>query len=270
MVFVSMDQDELLTRTAQYQIQYLPARSTSRSNIAVLSSVPTVYSIRHDEDGRIVTRVQPRSRRQYSIPIDDDDDFRTAQVPPEFNVSPPPFNITTECSADEDDSEGTHWHGYPPGRRMSSRPPNRIGALPFESDNSEDGGVDPWGPSTGSYWSNFDDLTRAHSSSRLYNLLDRGERASPTTLAEAQEASQLATQEAVRAVGGELMAPLTHFHIEKDKNKCTIRFDPPVSGRFILLKMWNPHHDPSGNIDIQGVIAKGFAGPRLFPSIELR
>jgi hypothetical protein len=90
------------------------------------------------------------------------------------------------------------------------------------------------------------------------------------TLAQAQEASQIATQEAVRAVGGELMAPLAHFHIKKHKSKCTIRLDPPASGRFILLKMWSPHHNPSGNIDIQGVIAKGFAGPRYFPAIELR
>lgn len=95
----------------------------------------------------------------------------------------------------------------------------------------------------------------------------RGESA---TLAEAAEASQLATQEAVRAVGGGLMAPHARFFIEKDKDRCIIRFDPPVSGRFILLKMWNPHHDPSRNIDIQGVIAKGFAGPRYFPSVDLR
>jgi hypothetical protein len=89
------------------------------------------------------------------------------------------------------------------------------------------------------------------------------------TLDEAQEAHQIATQEALRAVGGELMVPLTRFHIEKSKNKCAIHFDPPVSGRFILLKMWSPNHDPSKNIDIQAVIAKGFAGPRFFPSTEM-
>jgi hypothetical protein len=89
------------------------------------------------------------------------------------------------------------------------------------------------------------------------------------TLEEAQEASQIATQEAVRAVGGELMAPLAHFFIEKDKNKCTIRFDPPVSGRYILLKMWSPHQDPQKNIDIQAVVAKGFAGTRYCPAVAL-
>lgn len=104
------------------------------------------------------------------------------------------------------------------------------------------------------------------------------------TLDEAREASQLATQEAVRAVGGELMEPLAHFFIEQHNNKWTVRFDPPISGRYLLLKLWSPHLDPSRgamservfaesipqrNIDIQAVVAKGFAGPRLCPVEEL-
>ena len=40
------------------------------------------------------------------------------------------------------------------------------------------------------------------------------------------------------------------------------------SGRFILIKLWSPFS--GGNIDIQSVVAHGFAGPRFFPSIELR
>jgi len=49
-----------------------------------------------------------------------------------------------------------------------------------------------------------------------------------------------------------------------------VRFDPPVSGRFILLKMWSPHQTPGGNIDIQSVVVKGFAGTRYFPSVQMR
>ncbi|CAK7238064.1 hypothetical protein SEUCBS140593_010295 [Sporothrix eucalyptigena] len=64
--------------------------------------------------------------------------------------------------------------------------------------------------------------------------------------------------------------PRAEFHIEPHKNKCTIVFDPPVTARYILLKMWNPRQDMGGNIDIQGVVAKGFAGPRYFPAMELR
>lgn len=242
MVFISMNSDELLTRTAQYQIQYLPARSNRQP----------IYSVRHDDDGRM--RLHQRHRRGYSITMEEDD-YRTAQIPSEFSISPTPFHITTECSDDESDG------GLVPGHlRSRRRTPNRIGALPFESESSDDGG-DNWGPSV-SDWTTFD-------GGSAYNQ-GRSEPGSGMTLEEAQEASQIATQEAVRAVGGELMTPLAHFHIEKNKNKCTIRFDPPVSGRFILLKMWSPHHDPTKNIDIQGVIAKGFAGPRLVPSVDLR
>ncbi|KAK3357112.1 hypothetical protein B0T25DRAFT_147369 [Lasiosphaeria hispida] len=256
MVFVSMNSDELLTRTAQYQIQYLPSRANPSG------SLPTIHSIRYDEDApRIRPRRSARERHlageRLAVPHnldDDDEDYRTAQIPIEFNVSPPPFSITTECSDDHSGDEAGHSVGY---LRSYRRTPNRIGSLPFESDNSDDSG-DPWAPSQ----TDWSDITRLRYSSGV-----RGDH--PMTLEEAQEASQIATQEAVRAVGGELMTPLARFHIEKDKNKCTISFDPPVSGRFILLKMWSPHHDPSKNIDIQAVIAKGFAGPRYFPSVDL-
>ena len=89
-------------------------------------------------------------------------------------------------------------------------------------------------------------------------------------LAQAREQAQIATQEAVRAVGGELLAPDARFYIEQDKSNCKITFDPPVSGRFILLKMWSRHRDANANIDIQAVTATGFAGPRFFPAVELR
>ncbi|KAK3375100.1 hypothetical protein B0H63DRAFT_267180 [Podospora didyma] len=252
MVFVSMASDELLTRTARYQIQYLPSPNPR--------SMTTTYSVLHDEDGN-VTRSQAIQRRGFNL-IDDEDDLYTAQIPTEFTVAPPPFNITTECNAD-DESEGEA------GRYMRShtrRTPNRIGALPFESDSSDEG-EHAWGPAAGSEWARFDHPSRIQFYRRVHD--DNGE-AGSMTLAEAQEAAQIATQEAVRAVGGALMAPLAHFHIEKNKNKCTIRFDPPVSGRYILLKMWNPHHNPAKNIDIQSVIAKGFAGPRYFPAVDFQ
>ncbi|KAK4650460.1 hypothetical protein QC762_707620 [Podospora pseudocomata] len=259
MVFVAMKSDELLTRTAQYQIQYLPPQQRTNNTL--------VYSVRHEEDGSSITRLQPPVR-EFSFGLDDDEDYRTAQIPPEFAVPPPPFNITTECTDDgsDDDDDG---RVLPPHlRSRNRRTPNRIGSLPFESESSEED-RDPWG-NPSSDWRAFDNLTR-----RRYTARGGGrqhESTSSTTLEEAQEASQIATQEAVRAVGGELMAPLAHFFIEKDKNKCTIRFDPPVSGRFILLKMWSPPQDlsdRSSNIDIEAVVAQGFAGPRYFPSVEL-
>ncbi|OTB07196.1 hypothetical protein M426DRAFT_318221 [Hypoxylon sp. CI-4A] len=246
MVFVSMTSDHLLTRTAQYQIQYSNARSSPRQRGS--QPLAPILSVRHNEDGSTMTHAQIRARRLYNIGLDDEDDgnARVAQIPTEFNVAPPPFQVTTECSDDEMDD---------PIPRRDWRAPNRIGSLPFESGTSDEED------------DNFNDNSLSESYQRLRS---RRRNRSSTSLEEAVDAAQVATQEAVRAVGGELMVPHARFFIERNKSKCTIKFDPPVSGRFILLKMWSPHRDPGANIDIKAVVAKGFAGPRYFPSVEMR
>ncbi|KAL2074886.1 hypothetical protein VTL71DRAFT_8665 [Oculimacula yallundae] len=253
MVFISMTSDDLLTRTAQYQIQYSPARPR-RSASQRANELPPIMSVRHNEDGSMST-AQARARRLYNIGLEDDDcDYRTAQIPSEFTENTPAFQVTTECS----DSEGDEPAGQSSRNRTLQRVMNTIRFE--ESDSSDDDNADPAGPWHEDYLLGIGRSPRPR----------RRETASNITLAEAAEASQVATQEAVRAVGGELMVPHARFFIERDKSKCTVRFDPPVSGRFILLKMWSPHHSSTGNIDIQSVVAKGFAGPRFFPAITLR
>ncbi|KAK4548433.1 hypothetical protein LTR36_009343 [Oleoguttula mirabilis] len=54
------------------------------------------------------------------------------------------------------------------------------------------------------------------------------------------------------------------FHIMKGKHKVAIKFEPAVSGRFIMLKLWANR----SNVDVQSVIAKGYGGCRFFPSQE--
>jgi hypothetical protein len=80
---------------------------------------------------------------------------------------------------------------------------------------------------------------------------------------------------------GEVLKPHARFFIEREKSVVSIKFDPPPyvlvslcspflganftrSGRFILIKLWSPRSD--GNIDIQSIIAHGYAGPRFFPA----
>lgn len=263
MVFVAMESDDLFTRTAQYQIPYVTPTEGERR--------PAVYSIRHDGDGNRLTRLPPiwATSREAGFEFDGDDNDmepgRIAQLPAEFISGNQPFHITTECSNEEGESGPATGPG---GRLHHSRsyarlrdPPNRIGTLPFESESSEDDG-DAWAETPG--WPTYDELRRGR-----YNRPDEDAQGGVSrSLAEAREASQLATQEAVRAVGGELMAPMVHFRFEKHKSNCTIKFDPPISGRFILLKVWNPHHNPDANIDIQGVVVKGFAGPRFSAAVE--
>lgn len=254
MVFVSMTSDDLLTRTAQYQIQYSPARqrrSGQRTN-----ELPPIVSIRHHDDGSMTT-AQARARRLYDIGRQDNEcEQRTAQIPVDFTVNAQPFNVTTTCSDSEGDEET-------PIQASRHRTLHRTAGIHYEdSDSSAEDAEDtsPWP----------EDYLLGPGPPSAPSPLRRRETASNITLAEAAEASQIATQEAVRAVGGELMAPLAKFFIERDKTKCTLKFDPPVSGRFILLKLWSPHHSSSSNIDIQYVVAKGFAGPRYFPAVTLR
>lgn len=237
MVFVSMEQDEVFARTAQYQIQYVPSPEYRNAASERDNQIPN-----GDRTTTSVTRT--RQRRIYlSSRIDEAADYKTALFP----VDPLPFPVTiaTDCS----DAQAPQHH------RHRQRPPNRIGLLPFESDDSEDG-ENIFGPWNYDIQSEDDDNSPPPTYRHTQDM----------TFAEAAEASQLATQEAVRAVGGELLAPHAKFFIEKGRNRCTIKFDPPVSGRYILLKMYHP----SDNIDIQGVFVKGFAGPRYFPSVDLR
>ncbi|PKS11929.1 hypothetical protein jhhlp_001224 [Lomentospora prolificans] len=283
MVFVSMHHDDRLARTAQYQIQYgtrprvrrSSADSEDRAQHAGLRGVgaPAMAWRRRD------TAAEVRRRNSYynlglEYDRDEDDDeedeeeeedgeeeqdddgedsedeeHRFAQMPREFSTTAlPTSHITTECSDDEAIEPFI----------VSRSAPNRIGILPFESDSEDsfsNGIEEPF----------LDDLA-------VFSLGDisssLGESGPPA--AGARTATQ-AQQSSIRgpSTQGELMAPHAKFNIDKGRSKCTIHFDPPISGRFILLKMWSPHHDPASNIDIQTVMAKGFAGPRYFPSISL-
>jgi len=231
-------------RTARHAVD--SGRSSGRFDRDARPLAP-ILSIRHNADGTIMTRAQLRQRRVH-MTIENEEELEQGrgQIPPDFAAtSPPPFRVTTECS-----DEGGDEVPQPPYRRRAQAP-NRIGALPFESDSS-----DEWAQEE----SAFDEMAR-----RSHRRLDGS-----VTFAEPAEVTSPPPHEAARTSTGELMAPHAKFFIERGKNKCTIRFDPPVSGRFVLLKMWNSHHDQSENIDIQGVVARGFAGPRYFPAVELR
>lgn len=267
MVFIAMNQDDILSRTAQYQIQYVPSShnrisfddNISRHSMERDHTPRHIVSIHHRDDGsthvrRSAIRRPSYSRNDYS----DDEDHRTPEMPQEFATNQPDFRITTECTSDEEDYSMPH-----PLRRA----PNRIGSLPFETETSDSEDA----PFTDDFTESFHRQIHppaGSGSSTSHPSHSRNDRLS-VSLAEAWDAHASATQEAVRAVGGELLVPHARFFIEKKKSKCTIRFDPPVSGRFILLKMWSSHHDVSSNIDIQSVMARGYAGPRYFPSVEL-
>lgn len=253
MVFVSMTSDDLLARTARYQIQYSsPKRSRRRSSEERTTDLPPIISIRHNGDGTVSTAQPFRVVRQQAMNEEDDD--RQAQIPSDFAVlNSANFNVITECSDEEDEDD--NFPSSPHGVRRRYRGP-------YDEDWVEEVHDDE------TPWHLVESYSRPPRTSRQESA--RRETPSQITLAEAVEASQIATQEAVKAVGGEYMAAHARFFIEKNKSKCTIKFDPPISGRFILLKMWSPRRETNKNIDIQSVVARGYAGPRLFPAQQFR
>lgn len=230
-------------------------------------------SIRHHGDGTMSTE-QARARRLFDIGQQDEEcNYRTAQIPADFEIfHGPPFQVTTECSDDDSDDAPSFLH----------RSPNQLSGRLFEESDDES----YLSPAVDDYALEQElpslhprvipaPTTRPTRSVRLRLGAHRDHpsatsSAEPIAEAQTTEPLQSASQEAGSSTGEELMAPHARFYIERDKSKCTVRFDPPVSGRFILLKMWSPNQDAKGNIDIESVVAKGYAGPRLFPGVVLR
>ncbi|KAG6094146.1 hypothetical protein E4U14_008553 [Claviceps sp. LM454 group G7] len=275
LVFISMDKNDLLNRTAHYQIQYTDQPHSPRSDDAAASQPPSerdatprhIVSIRHHNDGTSSTRIHhSRSPSLSQDPASARYPWRLPDMPPEFDSYQPHFNITTERTSDDEENLSQ----IP---RTLRRPPNRIGSLPFETESSDSDPDTPQPLST-----NFTRyLNRQLSNSSDSRYTPREEyRARETdrdpydvSLFEAWEAHNSATQDAIRAVGGGLLVPHAKFYIDREKSQCTIRFTPAVSGRFILLKLWGRRFDGVKSVYVQSVVAKGFAGPRYFPSVQL-
>jgi hypothetical protein len=303
MVFVSMTSDDLLRRTAQYQIQYSPLR---RRNPGDVAHAPVV-SIRHNDDGSTT------ATRQSPLIINTDGTLhfpRTAQIPDAFTdpSCTPPFRVTTTCSSDtESDSEGAGASNRSAARRRARRrifgfrEPMRTFAegSRFQYPDEEEGESDE-SPEE----EEEEDEDEDEEAERLQMELDWADdvsaraarlraarRSEPSrisvALESAIEAADQATQEALKAVEGVGSAASAHavggaageqglmpaharFFIERDKSRCKVVFEPEVSGRFVLLKMWSPEMRPGGNIDIQSVVVKGWCGPRFFPKMVMR
>ncbi|KAL2406945.1 hypothetical protein ABEF95_015498 [Exophiala dermatitidis] len=80
-----------------------------------------------------------------------------------------------------------------------------------------------------------------------------------------QQAVEAGASSSVRPA---VTTPHARFFISQSKSSTAIKFDPPVSGRYILVKLWAQLSN--ANIDIQSILAYGYGGPRFFPSTELR
>ncbi|OAX80148.1 hypothetical protein ACJ72_05523 [Emergomyces africanus] len=274
MIFVSMTSDELLARTAQYQIVYTPSVARPRRRRHPRGH----FSQRYFASTR--SPLQSPERATRAGPVSWSDSENELAPPPSFDTRPPvyrssssDFRITThfdDKSDDEindEDPEDTSSSTDIDRMRMEQME-SEIHCPDFDTDSDET--------------SDWADAVREQRRLRLRmrqainaveaTVTGRGRRRLVPSLIE--PSSSLRNRNTVTDGGEptasdpEVMKPHARFFIEKEKSMVSIKFDPPVSGRFILIKLWSPFS--GGNIDIQSVVAHGFAGPRFFPSMEFR
>ncbi|KAI9924405.1 hypothetical protein AWENTII_003851 [Aspergillus wentii] len=266
MVFVSMSSDELLARTAQYQIQYSNARRRRRNRRnGMQPSEEYLNGFRYPLQS--LERTVLGGSDSHS---DSDNDFITLAGPM------PDFRLTIDYDENSD-----HGNFYEQENEEDAPSIAEIEGLQIEqmeddilcseSDESES----DYDPNEMSIFNRRRrDLLRYMRTSRRQYAMEQRElqrrRQVPNSIEPvASPASPAAPQYSViNSRGHEVLRPHARFFIERAKSMVSIKFDPPPSGRFILIKLWSPHS--GGNIDIQSIIAHGYAGPRYFPAGNFR
>ncbi|KAJ5885731.1 hypothetical protein N7504_011567 [Penicillium tannophilum] len=256
MVFVSMTSDELLARTAQYQIQYSSTRRRRgyrRMDLppsqAYLTGLRTPLqsldrTVLMGPDSNLATETEPSGRgthdpqaefrvtTEYNETVEDnvfaerEDDNLIASVATDLERTNELDDLL--CSDTDDDSPSDDDDEDHPMTRRRLEIQRRIGS----ARRSMNG-----------------DLSQR--------------RRQPPSLIDPIPPPPVPGP-AMTTSNGEVLKPHARFFIEREKSVVSIKFDPPPSGRFILIKLWSPRSD--GNIDIQSIIAHGYAGPRFFPA----
>ncbi|PGH28965.1 hypothetical protein GX50_08294 [[Emmonsia] crescens] len=278
MIFVSMTSDELLARTAQYQIVYSPSGLRPRRRRHPRGHFSQRYLSSARSPLQSLERVALAGQGSWS---DSENELMPSPTfdtrPPVYRSSSSDFRITTHF----DDKSDDEINDEDPEEASSSTDIDRIRMEQMESEmlcpdfDTDSDETSDW--AGGSFVREQRRLRRrmrqlVNAVEATGTLTGRGRRRLVPSLIE--PSSTLRSRDAVTdgseptASDPEVMKPHARFFIEKEKSMVSIKFDPPVSGRFILIKLWSPFS--GGNIDIQSVVAHGFAGPRFFPSMEFR
>ncbi|CAI6333411.1 unnamed protein product [Periconia digitata] len=296
LVFVSLSSEELLSKTASYKIDYNPhspvvSPSPSSSDDQLLSLHealvdPQISANSRQDTENHADRRRLRGRRYRPRPNSQSARTRSTQVPPvvaeahdyESNSdncpyyvedgdpiagisapTPPPFTITTEDEQEDSDGEQT----LPAPAIMADRLRRESRWRP-ETDDEDEDGDDPQ--------TRMPLLRRADALDTWENFRERrwrnNRQANPIRATRLRTPSRIEPDD--DDAGGSMASiqPHARFFIAKNKNKITIKFNPALSGKFILLKLWSPTSD--GNIDIESVQLYGYSGPRFFPAVQAR
>ncbi|KAE8382084.1 hypothetical protein BDV26DRAFT_254307 [Aspergillus bertholletiae] len=265
MVFVSMTSDELLASTAQYQIQYISSRRSRRSRRTGLQpSQEYLNASRHP--------LQSLTGRDSYSESETDTSDPTGLNPGIITDPMSGFRVITDY--DERSDNGDHGDpGY--GNDLPSLADvERLQMDQMEDDflcsDSDDSDSDEDTSELGTYNRRRRELLRRVTSMRRRYVMERNgqprRRPVPSIIQPTPQPAPSGPHAGsdVPNPNPELLKPHARFFIERTKSMVSITFDPPPSGRYILIKLWSPHN--GGNIDIQSIIAHGYAGPRFFPA----
>ncbi|KAL4800944.1 hypothetical protein BDV19DRAFT_352391 [Aspergillus venezuelensis] len=278
MVFVSMSADDLLRRTARYEIQNFGSRSHRGRR---RSGMPP--SEQYMNSWRTPLQTLERVTLADLNPLSDSESDASEPGGTSFdhNTESAGFHITTEYDERSDGTEVDR-----PGNNLSlpqapePRRLERTGTMhsmedDFLCSDSESSSSDEDDTSEmNSYNSRRRNLQRQVRAARRQYAMEQDELPRrhhvPHTVQSIPPSAPLAPRPGPIASpsGVGLMNPLAQFFIKRPKSSVSLKFDPPPSGRYILIKLWSPYN--AGNIDIQSVVAHGYAGPRFFPAAGVR
>ncbi|KAF1813496.1 hypothetical protein P152DRAFT_457860 [Eremomyces bilateralis CBS 781.70] len=183
-----------------------------------------------------------------------------ADPPPQSN--PYPFHVTTDDDVSDWDTEEDWSRALRFAERARRQAAARPDTGPVEPNSSED--EEAW-EALNTMWSNRatdPDTTDTASYMRNRFLGQLQHRVLPSVIKPVLPDGTTST------AGTAVRAPHAKFFIGRQDGNIAVKFDPPVSGKFVLLKLWSP--SPGGNIDVQSIQVHGFVGPRYFPACEVR
>nr|OQO19326.1 hypothetical protein B0A51_11750 [Rachicladosporium sp. CCFEE 5018] len=69
------------------------------------------------------------------------------------------------------------------------------------------------------------------------------------------------------ASAGDPNVTSARFRMRNGKHSIALKFSPPVSGKYVLLKLWSGVK--RDNVDVQSIVVKGFSGMRFHAAVEM-
>ncbi|KAH8702581.1 hypothetical protein BGW36DRAFT_373140 [Talaromyces proteolyticus] len=252
MVFVSMTSEELLERTARYQIHYeslnrrchRPRRQYSQPSHEYMNAYRSPLQVIERSDSSVGdSGVQTESQDPFATP----------------ETTEPQFRVTTEHDDNSDGGPNDNQENdeFPSATEIELMNFGEDGELfcPEEGDESDDDEASVFNQDRFEMRRRFRDHHNQHGAGRT-------RLATPSRIVPTASFGEFTSQES------DVIKPHAQFFIKRENSMVSIKFDPPPSGRFILIKLFSPRS--GGNIDIESIMVHGFAGTRYFPSLEFR